>query len=109
MSLVDAVPSVTMDKDQAINEAGRVFRTSMGTLNEVKRRIRAEAEARVEFETKTRREAAARAIHYAWEQGATKAALREVTTKDHHGFQAYLDLGIELARQDAAKEQEAGE
>lgn len=97
------VPSDSTKKDSAIQEAGRVFRINMGELNAVKRRIRAEAEAQIERETKARREASARAIHAAFELGATKAALREVTTKDHHGFAGYLSLGAQLAREDAER------
>lgn len=95
---IGPVTSVPVNKEQAIREAGRVWQNNMAPLNELKRRIRAEAEAQIEREVKLRREAAALAILFAYDQGATKAALREVTTKDHHGFQAYLTLGEELAR-----------
>ena len=75
-----------MDKEQAVLEAGRVFRANMGDVNALKRRIRARAEQAIEREVKIRQEAAARAIHFAYEMGATKSALREVTTKDHRGL-----------------------
>ncbi len=87
-----------MNKELAIIEAGRVWQVNMVALNGVKRRIRAEAEAQIEREVKVRREAAARAILYAYDQGATKTALRQVTMKDHWDFASYLELGTELAR-----------
>ncbi len=63
--------------------------------------MRAEAEARLEAEIEAmeppRREAAARAIHYALDHGATKTALRKVTTSDPYGFEGYVDLGKKLA------------
>ena len=92
-----------MDKEQAVLEAGRVFRANMGDVNALKRRIRARAEQAIEREVKIRQEAAARAIHFAYEMGATKSALREVTTKDHRGFQAYLSLGEQLARDESER------
>jgi predicted membrane chloride channel (bestrophin family) len=95
---------MTMEKDQSIQEARRVWSSTMGQVNEVKRRIRIEAEAQIEREIKQRRETAARAIFFAYEQGATKTALREVSTKDHHDFASYITLGEELAREDAERE-----
>lgn len=86
-----------MNKEQSIQEAGRVWRKTVAELPELKRRIRAEAEAEIERETERRRTEAARAIHYALDHGATKTALRAVTTKDHHGFESYVTLGEELA------------
>lgn len=102
------VQSRSMNKDQSIQEAGRVWRNTVGDLGALKRRIRAEAEAQIELEVEKRRATAARAIHFAWEQGATRAALRQVTTKDHHGFAAYLALGEELAREGSEKERGKG-
>jgi N-acetylmuramic acid 6-phosphate (MurNAc-6-P) etherase len=86
-----------MNKEQAILEAGRVWQANMADVNALKKRIRAEAEAQIEREVKARREAAARAIRFAFDQGATKTALRSVTTKDHWDFESYLELGEELA------------
>jgi hypothetical protein len=87
-----------MNKDQSIEEAGRVWRNAITPIPELKKRIRQEAEATIESEIARRREVAARAIHYALDHGATKTALRKVTTKDHYGFEEYVDLGVELAR-----------
>jgi predicted membrane chloride channel (bestrophin family) len=99
-----SVQSVIMDKDQAIQEARRVWINTMGQLNAVKRRIRVEAEEQIERETKQRREIAARAIFFAYEQGATKTALRAVSTKDHHDFASYITLGEELERDELERE-----
>lgn len=98
-----STPSVRTSKDRAIQEAGRVWRANMADINELKRRIRAEAEAQIEREVRARREAAARAIHDARDVGATKTALREVTTKDHYDFESYVALGAQLAREDAER------
>lgn len=89
--------SVSMDKEQAIQEAGRVWNIQIAPINDLKKRIRAEAEAQIEREVKARREAAARAIAFAHDQGASKASLRKVTTKDHWDFEGYLALGHELS------------
>jgi F0F1-type ATP synthase membrane subunit b/b' len=87
-----------MDKEQAIREAGRIWNKSVAELPELKKRIRAEAEAQIDREVEQRRAAAARAVKYARDRGATKVALREVTTKDHRDFESYVKLGDELAR-----------
>lgn len=101
---METVESLAMNTEQAIEEAGRVWRSTVGELNEVKKRIRAEAEAQIEAETKERREAAARAIHYALDHGASKVKLRQVTTKDHWDFESYVTLGTELAREEGETE-----
>lgn len=95
LALVESVP---MNKEQSINEAGRIWNNTVGELNELKKRIRADAEAEIERETATRRAQAARAIKYARDRGATKTALRAVTTSDHYGFEEYVILGEELAK-----------
>lgn len=87
-----------MDKEQAIEEARRVWAKNITPLNDLKKRIREEAEAEIQRETERRREEAARAIHVARDAGATKVSLREVTTKDHWDFESYVKLGEELAR-----------
>lgn len=98
---MSTVGSITMNKDQSIEEAGRVWRNTVTEIPAIRMRLRAEMEARFEAEvealTKIRREAAARAIHYAIDHGATKTALRQVTTKDHWDFEGYVALGNELA------------
>ncbi|MBG6106604.1 hypothetical protein [Frigoribacterium sp. CG_9.8] len=94
---------VGMNTHQAIEEAGRVWRSTITPIPEVKKRIRREAEEKIEREIAERREVAARAINYAIDHGATKVALRKVTTKDHYGFEEYVSLGAELAREEAAE------
>jgi len=89
-----------MNKEQSIREAERVWANNITVLNALKRRIRAEAEAEIERELAQRKAAAARAIHYAREQGASKTALREVTTKDHYDFESYITLGEQLSLED---------
>ncbi|MGN6325784.1 hypothetical protein [Pseudolysinimonas sp.] len=91
------VLSQPVDKLRAIAEAGRVWRANIADLAEMRERIRAEAERQIEEETARRRAVAAAAIHEAIESGASKAALRAETTKDHWDFEAYVDLGKELA------------
>jgi hypothetical protein len=88
----------TMNKEQSIQEAGRVWHSTVAEIPALKRRIRAEAEAEIKREVKERREAAAIAIHYARDRGATKVSLRHVTTRDHNSFEEYVALGNELAR-----------
>lgn len=83
---------------RSINEAGRVWSSTVAGIPEFKRRVRAEAEALIAQEVEERRNRAAKAIHRALESGATKTALRAVTTKDHWGFEEYVTLGNELAR-----------
>lgn len=92
------VSSSLMDKEQAIEEARRVWAKNITPLPELKKRIREEAEAEIERETTRRREEAARAIQAARDAGATKVSLRNVTTKDHWDFESYVDLGEKLAR-----------
>lgn len=94
------IASGTMDKQTAIEDAGRVWRNTVAEIPDLKKRIRAEAEARIEAETLARKKEAARAIHAARDAGATKAALRQVTTKDHWNFEGYIDLGERLAAED---------
>jgi hypothetical protein len=94
-----------VNKEQSIQEARRVWDNNVGSLNALKRRIREEAEEQIEREVKARREAAARAILFAYDQGATKTALRAVTTKDHWDFESYLELGEELARNEGESRQ----
>jgi hypothetical protein len=95
--------SVSMDAKRSTDMAGLVWSSTMAELPALKRAIRAEAEAKIEAEAKECREVAARAIHDALKAGASKASLRKVTTKDHWGFEAYVDLGEELARRDKKK------
>ena len=94
------VRSVPMNKEQSIREAGRIWANTVAELPELKKRIRAAAEAEIERETELRRAEAARAIKYARDRGATKVALRGVTTKDHHDFESYIALGAELAEKE---------
>lgn len=86
-----------MNKTEAIAEVERIWTENIPGLAEMRRRVRAEAEARIEAETQRRRELAARAIHYALDRGASKTALRKITTSDHWGFAGYVDLGMEMA------------
>jgi hypothetical protein len=86
-----------MNKEQAVSEAGRVWRTNIAPINDLRKRIRAEAEAQIEAEVKRRKEVAARAIGEALEAGASKASLRKVTTSDHWGFEEYVVLVQQLA------------
>jgi hypothetical protein len=87
-----------LNKLEAIEEAGRVWRHNIAPIPDLKRRIRAEAEAEIEREVERRRAAAARAIQAARDAGASKVSLREVTTKNHYDFEAYVAFGEELAR-----------
>lgn len=87
-----------MSTEQSIADAGRVWSKTVGDIPALKKRIRARAEARIEELVAERRAEAAKAIHCALCHGATKTALREVTTKDHRGFEEYVELGEELAR-----------
>lgn len=95
-----------MNKDQSIEEAGRIWRNNITDIPAIRKQIREEAEARVEAEIAAletvRRTAAARAIHYALDHGATKTALRKVTTMDFWDFKVYVDLGEELARKEGS-------
>lgn len=93
-----SVASMLMDKEQAVSEAGQVWLATVAQIPAIKAKVREEAEALIETETKRRREAAAKAIYAAREAGATKVSLREVTTKDHWDFEDYLKLGEELAK-----------
>ncbi|MET3770373.1 hypothetical protein ABIB15_003085 [Marisediminicola sp. UYEF4] len=71
-----------MNTLQAIQEAGRVWRENITDIPAIRRKLRAEAEAKIEADVaelvETRRVAAAKAIHYAIDHGATKTALRKV-------------------------------
>lgn len=90
------------NKELAIEEAGRIWRATVGDLANMKKRIRAEAEAQIEAETLRRQREAACAIHIALEAGASKASIRKVTTKDHWGFESYVELGEHLNLMDPA-------
>ncbi|WP_025157241.1 hypothetical protein [Leifsonia aquatica] len=93
-----------MDKEQAIDEAGRVWRNSVAELPALKKRIRAEAEARIAEETEARRKEAAIAIQFALDAGASKAALRRVTTKDYRDFEGYVELAQQVTAEGAVSE-----
>lgn len=72
---------------------------------EVEQRVYAPLRAAVEAEVEAKftealtaaRKERAEAIVFALGQGASKASLRKVTTSDHWGFEAYVDLGQKLA------------
>lgn len=98
------VESLTMDKQQAIDEAARVWRNSVGELQALKKRIRAEAEARIAEETETRRREAAVAIQFALDMGASKTALRAVTTKNHYDFEGYVELAQHVTAEESVGE-----
>jgi len=96
--VIAAIACVDMNTQQSIEEAGRVWSRTVAEIPALKKRIRAEAEARIDAEINGQRSAAARAIHYALDHGATKRALHKVTTTDHWDFESYVDLGRALAR-----------
>lgn len=95
--------SRVMNTEQSIQEAGRIWRKTVGDVFAMKKRVRAEAEAQIEHEVEVRRIEAARVIHYALDHGATKTALRKMTTKDHWDFESYVDFGNELAAKEAGE------
>jgi hypothetical protein len=90
------VQSVPMNKYQSAEEAGRIWRSTVAEIPALKKRLRAEVEAKIELETTERRQAAARAIQYALNHGVTKTILRPLTTKDHRNFEEYVALGEKL-------------
>ncbi|MBC7594930.1 MAG: hypothetical protein H7288_13500 [Kineosporiaceae bacterium] len=96
-----------MNTKQAIEATQQVWKENMSELTALKRDIRKAALDDMESElaeiTRVRREAAARAIYYAIDHGATKTALRKVTTSDHWNFESFVDLGIELAEAEAQR------
>jgi len=94
------VPSVLVNKEQSIQEARRVWENRVADIPALKKRIRARAEAAIEREIELRRAEVARAINTARDLGATKTALREVTTKGHNDFESYVALGERLAREE---------
>ena len=101
--------SLDMNTAQSIEEARRVWDTNIASIPAIRKRRREEREdairredAELEELIRTRRVAAALAIYYALDHGASKTALREVTTKDHYGFESYVTLGVELAREAGA-------
>ena len=91
-------PSINMDKMQALVEAGRVWQATVAEIPALKKRIREEAEELIEREVARRQKEAAKAIQVARDAGASKASIREMTTKAHWDFEGYIALGEALAR-----------
>lgn len=95
-----------MSKDEAIAEAGRVWRDTIADVSALKKQIRAgldtETTARIKDDIKARRGVAAHAIHRALGSGATEIEVRQVTNANRWGFEWYVKLGSQIAR-DAAK------
>lgn len=96
-----------MNTKESMTQAAKVWRENISPIREMRKQAKIEAaaagaeiEARLEAEIAVRKEAAARAIHYSLEHGASKSALRRITTSDHYGFEGYVDLGAELAERD---------
>jgi hypothetical protein len=68
----------------------------VGDIPALKKLLGTAAETHLERESELRRLKAARAINYALNRGASAAALRGVTTKDHDTFEEYVAIGMSL-------------
>lgn len=93
-----------MDKWGLVERAEEVWKARVAEIPKLRKQAKegiARETARIEAELGkdvARRQAdAARAIHAALEAGATKTALRKVTTSDHYGFEGYVERGAKLA------------
>lgn len=92
-----------MEKDEAIEQVRKTWDENIRPINALKKQIRAEAEAKIEAEVAERRAKAALAINAALEAGVPKVAIREVTRKDHNGFEEYVTLGAKLGKKAGRK------
>jgi len=95
------VESLLVEKDEAIERAGKIWDETVAEIPALKKRLRAEVEVQIEAEVAARRARAALAIDEALNSGATKTALRQVTTKSHNDFEEYVALGADVARRAA--------
>ena len=95
-----------MDKEEAVEMVRTVWIDNIKDLVALRKQLRVDTQARLEAEleaiTQARRDAAAEAIRAALEAGASKKALRKVTT-DSSDFESYVARGAELAKEEATE------